>query len=84
MESDHSQNLYNIQKKYISVQNLDIFFHKYSKIKKGRLLEKIYFYLCILDVPNATKENTLDEVLIQIKDLDGIDYSSINWDIMDD
>ena len=48
---------------------------------KYELLEKIYFSPCILDVPNATKKNTLDKVLIQIKDLDEIDYSSINWDI---
>ena len=48
------------------------------------MLEKIYFSPWILDVPNATKKNTLDKVLIQIKDLNEIDYSSINWDIMDD
>lgn len=55
-----------------------------SALSRDGLLEKVYVSPPVTDVPELSRQNPNDEILLEIKGIDEIDFSPVDWSICND
>lgn len=66
------------------IDNADQFEIDISAMNKDGLIEAVYVSPSILDIPNITEEQGMDEILQKLNSIEDIDYTPIDWSICDD
>ena len=66
------------------IDNADMFEIDISSMDKDGLIEAVYVSPSILNFPDITEENSMDEILQKLNGIDDIDYSPIDWSVCDD
>ena len=66
------------------IDNADMFEIDISAMDKDGLIEAVYISPSVLDFPDITEENSMDEILQKLSSINDIDYSPIDWSVCDD
>lgn len=65
-------------------ENADLYAIDVKLLLQDGLLEDIYVSPSVLDIPNVTQDNCLDEILIHLNTINEIDMTPIDWTVCND
>ena len=66
------------------VDNADCYEIDVAALQNDGLIEAVYVSPSVLDIPNITEEQDVDEPLFKINGVEDIDFSPIDWGVCDD